>query len=102
MKSERTKKAPVLAKQREKLEQLSLVLEAFQDDVIPALGTKGFSISMDISNKAANIMVVSWSWRHIEKEVRKEFKLSGSDSAEDFVQRVKAYLFDLIITLINL
>ena len=89
--------ALMLAKREDILDEIALALEAFTDDILPAVGESTF-----IPDETSNKLVLTWEWKRLQKRISKEFTLNVIKTKEDFINEVKAYLFDLIISIVNL
>lgn len=94
--------ALILAQRQDIMDQINVEVEAFTDDILPRIGATDFYIVCKLHDRIPNKLVLSWEWKRINKKMDKEFTLSVIETAEDFVNRVKAYLFDLIVMYINL
>lgn len=81
--------------------QLDLAMEAFKDDILPALGVDDFFIDIYTTHRDDTIEI-RWRWKRLRKKVSKQFTLSANDTAEAFLDRVHSYLFHLIISIVNL
>lgn len=84
------------------MDEVALMFEAFTDDVLDAISCNDFIIQYNVDSKRENCIVVTWDWNRINKHNEKEFSLQVVDTADDFVNAIKSYLFDLTVTLINL
>jgi hypothetical protein len=94
--------ALMLAKREDILDEIALALEAFTDDILPAVGESTFTIEPSIPDETSNKLVLTWEWKRLQKRISKEFTLNVVSTKEDFINEVKAYLFDLIISIVNL
>lgn len=81
--------------------QLDLAMEAFKDDILPALGVDDFFIDIYTTYRGDTIEI-RWRWKRLKKKAIRSFTLSPNDTAEAFIDRVHSYLFQLIISIINL
>lgn len=61
-----------------------------------------FTIEPSIPDETSNKLVLTWEWKRLQKRISKEFTLNVVSTKEDFINEVKAYLFDLIISIVNL
>ena len=59
-------------------------------------------LSASIPDETSNKLVLTWEWKRLQKRISKEFTLNVVSTKEDFINEVKAYLFDLIISIVNL
>lgn len=82
--------------------ELEAVQEAFSDDVLEALDVNDFTIDFDIPSDNSNILRINCFWQRLGREFSKEFEVKSSDAQENLVDKVKSYLFDVLITIINL
>lgn len=94
--------ALILSKREDILDEIVFALEAFTDDILPAIGENGFTITPSIPDSYPNKLVLTWGWKRLQKRLEKEFVFHVVDTKEDFINEVKAYLFDLTISIINL
>lgn len=94
--------ALMLARREDILDEIALALEAFTDDILPAVGESTFTIEPSIPDETSNKLVLTWEWERLQKRISKEFTLNVVSTKEDFINEVKAYLFDLIISIVNL
>lgn len=94
--------ALILEKRKDILDEILLALEAFTDDILPAIGENTFTITPSIADNYPNKLVLTWEWKRLQKRISKEFTLNVVSTKEDFINEVKAYLFDLIISIVNL
>jgi hypothetical protein len=84
------------------LDKLNLSLEAFTDDLAPAFKQRGFSIELLLDKDANNVLYIHWTWDDIEKDHEEKFIFNVTNTEENYINRVKAYLFDLLVSLANL
>lgn len=94
--------ALILAQRQDIMDQINVAVEAFTDDILPRIGATDFYIVCKLHDRVPNKLVLSWEWKRINKKMDKEFTLTVNETAEAFVNRVKAYLFDLTVMYINL
>lgn len=98
--------ALMLAKRKDILDEIVLALEAFTDDILPAVGESTFTIKPSIPHETSNKLVLTWEWKRQsifqQRRISKEFTLNVVSTKQDFINEVKAYLFDLIISIVNL
>ena len=94
--------ALILAKRQDIMTQINVEVEAFTDDILPRIGATDFCIDCKLHGRVPNKLVLTWEWKRNNKKMDKEFTLTVNETAEAFVNRVKAYLFDLIVMYINL
>lgn len=94
--------ALILNRRRDIMEKVDAVLEAFNDDILSAIGGSDFHISYEVPKNYPNKVIVTWEWERLQTTNTQDFIFSVNNTAEDFVNRIKAYLFDLIVTIINL
>lgn len=94
--------ALMLARREDILDEIALALEAFTDDILPAVGESTFTIEPSIPDETSNKLVLTWEWKRLQKRISKEFTLNVVSTKEDFINEVKAYLFDLIISIVNI
>ena len=94
--------ALMLARREDILDEIALALEAFTDDILPAVGESAFTIEPSIPDETSNKLVLTREWKRLQKRISKEFTLNVVSTKEDFINEVKAYLFDLIISIVNL
>lgn len=94
--------ALILAKRQDIMTQINVEVEAFTDDILPRIGANDFHIVCKLHDRIPNKLVLSWKWKRINKQMGKEFTFTVNETAEAFVNRVKAYLFDLTVMYINL
>ncbi len=84
------------------LRDIDLDLEAFTDDLVPAIigDGGGFYITYTLEDDS---IIFSWTWDLLGSEPRiKRFVVEEEESAEQFVNKIDAYLFSLCIDLANL
>ena len=83
--------------------EIDAALEALTDDVAPAIlgGEDGFSVAFGIKD---DTVTFRWTWTRLgERPREKEFRYHPcSETKEAFVNEIKAYFFDLCISLANL
>lgn len=81
------------------MKYVDLSMEAFTDDLVPViLGKEGdFSITYDADENGLNF---SWEWNDLKRE--KRIEIERGESAEQFKNKVDAYLFAMLIMLANL
>lgn len=94
--------ALILAKRQDIMEKVGAVVEAFTDDILPAIGGSDLHVVCKLSEKRPDKLVISWRWDRYNMDNSSEFTLSVLDTADAFVNRVKAHLFDLAGTVMNL
>lgn len=82
--------------------ELEAAQEAFSDDVLEALNVSDFTIDFDIPSDNSNILRVNCFWKRLSRKFSKEFEVKSGDTQENLVDKVKSYLFDVLITIINL
>lgn len=96
--------ALILRRRQDIMDELNLALEAFRDDILPALHMAD-DVTIDImpDDSASNTLIVSFQMKGITaRTTERRFDFQVVDTAENFVNRVKAYLYDIIISVINL
>lgn len=91
--------ALILAQRQDIMDQINVEVEVFTDDILPSIGARDFYIVCKLDDRIPNKLVLSWEWKRINKKMGKEFVFTVNETADAFVNRVKAYLFDLIIML---
>lgn len=94
--------ALMLARREDILDEIALALEAFTDDILPAVGESAFTITPSIADNYPNKLVLTWEWKRLQRRIEKEFIFHVVDTKEGFINEIKAYLFDLTISIINL
>ena len=94
--------ALILEKRKDILDEILLALEAFTDDILPAIGENTFTITPSIADNYPNKLVLTWEWKRLQRRIEKEFIFHVVDTKEGFINEIKAYLFDLTISIINL
>lgn len=80
--------ALILAKREDILDEIALALEAFTDDILPAVGESTFTIEPSIPDETSNKLVLTWEWKRLQKRISKEFTLNVVSTKEDFVSSV--------------
>lgn len=86
------------------MEKLGLEFEAFKKDILPAIGCDDLAFCCEIGTGDFHNceLTIKWAWERLGKEGQKVFRLSVLDTADNFIDRVKAYLFDWIVTAVSL
>ena len=55
--------ALILAKREDILDEIALALEAFTDDILPAVGESTFTIEPSIPDETSNKLVLTWVYK---------------------------------------
>ncbi len=84
------------------MEVIDCALEAFCDDLVPNFLSKNdsFTITYEIVNET---LTFAWNWKSRDLHNTQAFRYSPiSETAEEFIAKVKAYFFDLCVMISNL
>ena len=94
--------ALILKNRADIMPAIQTAIEAFADDIRHKLGGQDFHLSYQIDSKHPDILVIGWEWDYLGRSMQKTFRIQVTDTAEGFVNRIKAYLFDLTVMIINM
>lgn len=94
--------ALIIEKRNDIMPQVYAAIEAFTDDLRRKVGGQDFRLTCHIDSKNPDILILSWDWSYIDKANQKSFRLSVLDTAEAFINKIKAYLFDLAVMIANM
>lgn len=93
-----------LLKDEELINKILLIIEEFNDDILPQI-TKGndFIVTPEINNNDNSELILSWKWKSRHLNNKKSFRRQAQTQTEsDYLNSLKAYFFDIVIMLINL
>ena len=81
---------------------LALAMEAFQHDVTGALNVPDFSVTISrATNIPDNELWINWEWSRLGKSDVQKFELPDRKITADTVTQVKAWMYKMIIVIIN-
>jgi len=94
--------ALIIAKRTDILNQIDLNLQMLRNNILPAVGCEDFIIQYKVPDKMGSSLVIIWRCEHLDRTVSMTFVLSVTDTASNFINRIKAYLFDTLVLITTL
>ena len=81
--------------------KVDMAVSVFADDIRSKIGWKEYPMELHIDEKSSDTLVITWHWGSNGPTTEKKFRLQVTDTADTFVNAVKAYLFDMIMMIVS-